>query len=176
MILQSLNILKDWHSHQTHCLTEYKLNRLLCICRGDDKSFHMYVFFYVSVFFFHEKKNLTSEWSSLIFIMAGPLSWLPDLLCQCRPQELSVNMVLTMQAPMPASADAITWHTKSRTSNHGHGPNHGCNYQSASQPSNWGIHLNSVKWHFSDRGSSCSRLWIIVIPEELSSFQSSQLT
>lgn len=33
----------------------------------------------------------------------------------------------------------------------------------ASQPSNWEIHLNSLKWHFSDTSLSHTRLWIKVI-------------
>lgn len=85
------------------------------------------------------------------------------------PPKLSVNMVLVSSR---ATAPLSSQHSGKQS----HASVHGRNYQSASQPSNWGIRLNSVKWHFSGGGTRCSRLWIKVIPQQRSSFQSSRRT
>lgn len=103
------------------------------------------------------------EWNSLIFLMARAIvviAW---------PPKLSVNMVLVSSR---ATAPLSSQHSGKQS----HASVHGRNYQSASQPSNWGIRLNSVKWHFSGGGTRCSRLWIKVIPQQRSSFQSSRRT
>lgn len=113
---------------------------------------HMFLCF-SNVFFFFFQWQEKSKWSPLIFLMAGPLSWLLDLV---------ESTVLTTQVTMPVSIHSICSHTIRAAVQF-----HCCNYQSAPQPPNWGIHLNSVKWHFTDRGLSCARLWIKVIPQGL---------
>lgn len=103
------------------------------------------------------------EWNSLICLMARAIvviAW---------PPKLSVNTVL-------ASRRATAPPSSRRSGKQSHAPVGGRNYQSASQPSNWGIRLNSVKWHFSGGGTRRSRLWIKVIPRQRSGFQSSRRT
>lgn len=87
----------------------------------------------------------------------------------CLTPKLSVNTVL-------ASRRATAPPSSRRSGKQSHAPVRGRNYQSASQPSNWGIRLNSVKWHFSGGGTRCSRLRIKVIPRQRSGFQSSRRT
>lgn len=93
-------------------------------------------------------KSLTSKWSSLIFLMAAPLSWLMN---NCGPWSSQVIMstsLHTIYIHIHTRASAISAMVQM----------HYYNYQSAPQPPNSGIHLNSVTWHSSDRGSTCARL------------------
>lgn len=110
--------------------------------------------------FFYGRRNPTTKWSSLIFLMEGPLSWLPDLVSKDRPLELKALGL------NHASHNASIYFTCSHTHIRVLVQFHRRNYQSAPQPPNWGIYLNSVKWHFSDRGSSRARLRIKVIPRD----------
>lgn len=112
--------------HRTHFVIEKKLKHLLSVCCPAWKCYC-----------FNERaKNLTFG-VEFINISNGTGH------CRdCLTPKLSVNAVL-------ASRRAAAPPSSQRSGKQSHAPVRGRNYQSASQPSNWGIRLNSVKWHFS---------------------------